>query len=98
MIVGVVTDFEMTFTGYLFKIACQNNYFVFKVSLPQKKKHWQWFTIKIQVSNSGSSWQSCSPFFSQKVFKTVKFAGTTVDALPTPDGSIVITVIGQLKV
>ena len=37
MIVGVVTDFEMTFTGDLFKIAWQNNDFVFKVSIPQKK-------------------------------------------------------------
>ena len=34
MIVGVVTDFLMTFTIVLFKIAWQNNDFVFKVSIP----------------------------------------------------------------
>ena len=37
MIVWVVTDSEMTFTGDLFKIAWQNNDFVFKHSLPQKQ-------------------------------------------------------------
>ena len=37
IIVVVVTDFEMTFTVYLFGIAWQNNYFVFKVTLPQIK-------------------------------------------------------------
>ena len=38
MIVRQLTDFEMTFTGDLFKIAGQNYDFVFKVSLLQKKK------------------------------------------------------------
>ena len=46
MIVGMMTDFEMTFTGDLFKRAKQNNDFVFKVSVnphppptpPKKKK------------------------------------------------------------
>ena len=33
IIVGMVTDLEMTFTSDLFKIAGQNNDFVFKVSL-----------------------------------------------------------------
>ena len=30
----VVTDFEITFTGDLFKFDRQNNHFVFKVSIP----------------------------------------------------------------
>ena len=34
MVVGVVTDFEMTFIADLFKIAWQNNDFVFKESVP----------------------------------------------------------------
>ena len=34
MIVGVVRDFEMTFTGDLFNIAWHNNVFVFQVSIP----------------------------------------------------------------
>ena len=34
MVVGLVTDFEMTFTSDLFKIAWQNDAFVFKVSVP----------------------------------------------------------------
>ena len=37
MIVGLVTDIRMTFTGDLFKIAWQKNYFVFRVSIPQQK-------------------------------------------------------------
>ena len=37
MIVRVVTDFEMTFTGDLFKVARESNDFVFKVSIPQKE-------------------------------------------------------------
>ena len=37
MNVGVVTDFEMTFTGDLFQTAWQNNDFDFKVSIPQRK-------------------------------------------------------------
>ena len=37
MIVGLVTDFEMTCTGDLSKIAWKNNDFVFKVSIPQRK-------------------------------------------------------------
>ena len=35
MIVGVVTDFKMIFTGDLFKFAWQSHDFVFKVSIPQ---------------------------------------------------------------
>ena len=31
MIVGMVTYFEMTFTGDVFEVACENNDFVFKV-------------------------------------------------------------------
>ena len=38
MIVEVVTDFEITFTCYLFKNACQNNDLVFLVSIPQQRK------------------------------------------------------------
>ena len=36
MILEVMTDFEMTFTDDLYKVACENNDFVFKVSIPQK--------------------------------------------------------------
>ena len=56
MIVGVVTDFEMTFTCDLFKIAWQNNCFQ---SFNTSKKKWQWASQKIQVSDSGPSWPSC---------------------------------------
>ena len=38
IIVGMVTDFEMTFTGDLFKVAWKNN--DFKVSISQKL--WLW--------------------------------------------------------
>ena len=37
MIIGVVTDFEMTFTGDLFKIAWKKNDFVFIILISQKK-------------------------------------------------------------
>ena len=37
-----VTDFEMTFTGDLFKIVGQNNG-LFSVSVSKKKKNWRWF-------------------------------------------------------
>ena len=38
MIVGVLTDFEMIFTGEFFKTVWQNSDFVFKVSIRQKQE------------------------------------------------------------
>ena len=64
MIVGVLTDFEMTFTGDRIKIAWQNNDFVFKVSIPTKMAL---VLAKNQVSDPGPSWPSC--FFSNSVVK-----------------------------
>ena len=57
MIVGVITDFEMTFTGDLFKIAWQNYIFAFKVSKPNKKM--AMVLSKIQVTDQGLSLTSC---------------------------------------
>ena len=37
MIVGVVTDLEMTFTGDLFKVVCENNEFVFEIAIFKKQ-------------------------------------------------------------
>ena len=51
MIVGVVTDLDMTFTGGHFNVAWQNNDFDFKVLIPQKK-NWLW-SSQIQVSDPG---------------------------------------------
>ena len=51
MFVGVVTDFEMTFTGDLFKNAWQNNDFVFNTS----KKKMPMVLSKFQVSDPGPS-------------------------------------------
>ena len=48
---GVVTDFEITFTCDLFKVAWENNDFVIKVSIPQKKM--AMVLSKIQVSDPG---------------------------------------------
>ena len=45
MIVGVGTDFEITITGGLFKVAWENNDFVFKVSIPLEEK-WLWSSEK----------------------------------------------------
>ena len=53
MVVEMVTDFEMTFTGGLVKVAWENNDFVFKVSTPKKKL--AMVLLKIQVSNPGPS-------------------------------------------
>ena len=62
MIVGVVRDFEMTFTGELFKVACENNDFFFKVSILKKiyikKKRAKLCLSKIQMSGPGPSWPS----------------------------------------
>ena len=65
MIVGVVRDFEMTFTGELFKVVCENNDFVFMFQflkkLKKKKKRGGGAKLclsKIQMSGPGSSWPS----------------------------------------
>ena len=52
MIVGLVTDFEMTFTGDLTIIVWQNNDFVFKFQNLKKKKI-AVVLSNIQVSNPG---------------------------------------------
>ena len=55
MVVGKATGFEITITGDLFKIACQNNDFVFKVSIPQNEKKITMVLSNIQVSDQGPS-------------------------------------------
>ena len=52
----MVTDFKMTFTGDLVKIAWQNNNFVFKVSIPKKVAM---VLSKIPASYQEPSWPSC---------------------------------------
>ena len=57
MIVWVMTDFEMTFRGDLFKITWQKNDCFQRFQY--KKKKLATVLSNIQVSNPGSSWPSC---------------------------------------
>ena len=60
MIVGVGTDFEITFTNDLFKISWQNNDFVSKFQYLKKKL--AMVLSKIQVSDPVPFWRSCLGF------------------------------------
>ena len=60
MIVSVVTDFEMTFTGDLFKVSWESNDFVFESLNTSKTKQKKLAIVlsKIQVSDPGPTWPS----------------------------------------
>ena len=76
MIVGMVTDFQMTFTGDLFNICWQINGFAFKISIPPKMAI---VLSKIQVTDLGTSWPYCFSFVQFSVCLTcsreLKIAG-----------------------
>ena len=67
MIVGVLKNFDMIFTGDLFKIASQNNAFVCKISILHKNKVAMALS-KIHVSDPGPSWPFCLFHFISKHF------------------------------
>ena len=85
MIVGVVTDFEMTFAGGLFKIAWKANYFLFKVSILQTKG-----LSNIKASDRGPSLPSCwylrsllvvnETYLSQRHFNVCAFVRASLES------------------